>query len=368
MYAVHQSRRFVGRIPVQNLWLLMLYASELTRFRDSFDVLVEKDIDYLPGLVAALLTDTVERRLRRNLSRQYQPRHRVLRRVRGHIDMLQTETRQLLSKGEISCRFDELTINTPRNRYVRAALDLLSRLVDNRDLAHRCRSLAGDFGRQGVGGPCPSRAEMTRDSIGRNEVSDRTMVALARLAFDLALPTEETGETPLFDPEREETWVRRLFEKAIFGFARVELESREVSVRGGIPLDWQIASASSGLEGILPRMVTDIKIDPLEPARRLVVDTKFASVLAPGRFGQTGLKSGYLYQMYAYLRSQEGLDTRWDSAAGLFLHPAIECSLHETVVIQGHPIMFATVDLAAPAAYIRNELRAIFEPIVRGEI
>jgi len=45
------------------------------------------------------------------------------------------------------------------------------------------------------------------------------MVALAQLAFELALPTEESGPTALVTPEREETWVRRLFEKAVVGFA-----------------------------------------------------------------------------------------------------------------------------------------------------
>jgi hypothetical protein len=47
--------RLVGRIPVRNLWLLMLYASELTRFRDKFNALVDDDCDELPNLVAGLL-------------------------------------------------------------------------------------------------------------------------------------------------------------------------------------------------------------------------------------------------------------------------------------------------------------------------
>jgi hypothetical protein len=38
------------------------------------------------------------------------------------------------------------------------------------------------------------------------------------------LPTEESGPTALVAPDREETWVRRLFEKAVLGFAQVELE------------------------------------------------------------------------------------------------------------------------------------------------
>lgn len=167
-----------------------------------------------------------------------------------------------------------------------------------------------------------------------------------RLAFDLALPTENAGTTALVAPDREEAWVRRLFEKAILGFARVELEPLGWSVRGSIPLEWQFSSASAGLATILPRMVTDIVLDAPNTDRRLVVDTKFTSVLGNSRFGDASLKSGYLYQMYAYLRSQEGRGLRWDTAAGLFLHPMIGALLHEHVVIQNHSITFATVDLS----------------------
>jgi 5-methylcytosine-specific restriction enzyme subunit McrC len=59
-----------GRIPVRNLWLLLLYASDLARFGDRFDAAVEESPD-LPDLVARLLCFAVEHRLRRNLSRGY---------------------------------------------------------------------------------------------------------------------------------------------------------------------------------------------------------------------------------------------------------------------------------------------------------
>jgi 5-methylcytosine-specific restriction enzyme subunit McrC len=106
-------------------------------------------------------------------------------------------------------------------------------------------------------------------------------------------------------------------------------------------------------------MVTDIVLDPPDGGRRVVIDTKFSSILTKGRFDNAGLKSGYLYQMYAYVRSQEGRDPLWDGAEGLFLHPAVGGSLYERAVIQQHPITFATVDLSGPAAAIRNELRSI---------
>ncbi len=45
-----------------------------------------------------------------------------------------------------------------------------------------------------------------------------------------------------------------------------------------------------------------------------------------------------------------------DTARGLLLHLAIGTMNKETVVIQGHAIRFATVDLAAPASVIREQL------------
>ena len=353
------GERQVGRIPVRNLWLLMLYASDLTQFKGAFEGIVEEDIKDIPELIARLLAHAVERRMRRNLTRGYYQREKALSRVRGRINFLVTESRQLLSKGEVFCRFEELTIDTPRNRLVRVALELMARLVRNNDLVRQCRALSATLSRSGVGGVRPSRAELAADQIGRNDTADRFMVALAHLAFDLALPTEDAGATPLVAPNREEAWVRRLFEKAILGFARVDLEPLGWSVRGSIPLEWQLSSASPRLGTILPRMVTDIVLDAPGASGRLVIDTKFASILGVGRFGNAGLKSGYLYQMYAYLRSQEGTDQRWNTSAGLFLHPAVGSQLYEHATIQGHSIVFATVDLAGSAMSIRSELRRI---------
>jgi 5-methylcytosine-specific restriction enzyme subunit McrC len=353
------GERRIGRIPVRNLWLLMLYASDLTRVGDTFNALVDNDLDDLPDLITRLLADRVERRLHRTLTRGYRRREMVLTRVRGRIDILTTEARLLLSRGEVFCRFEDLTLDTPRNRLVRAALALMARLVRNIELARRCRSLASTLAHAGIGAIRPSRADLASDQIGRNEAADRFMVALARLAFDLALPTEDSGATALVAPDREEVWVRRLFEKAVLGFARVELEPLGWSVLGGKHLNWQVSSGSEGLAAILPGMQTDIVLDPPNAGRRLVIDTKFASILASGRFRDAVLKSGYLYQMYAYLRSQEGLAPQWEGAEGLFLHPAIGEPLHEHVVIQSHKITFATVDLAGTPAAIRSELRGL---------
>ena len=347
----------IGRIPVRNLWLLMLYASELFRHRDRGKVVVEKNPDDIPDLVAEILTWLVERRLRRNLSFGYQPREAVLGRVRGRINLLYTERQQLLERGRVACRFEEFIVDTPRNRYVRAALEKIATIVQRTDLVERCRTLAARLRRMGVGGEKPGRTEISTDQFGRHDTDDQQMVAAAQLAFELALPTEEAGTKHLSLPEREITWVRRLYEKAVAGFYDVVLAGSGWRVSSGKKLDWSIESKTSGIDRVLPSMRTDIILDHYGEGRRIVIDTKFTSILTRGWYREETLRSGYIYQMYAYLRSQEGNgDPLSTHASGLLLHPAIDAMVDESVVIQGHEIRFATVDLGAETGEIRRQL------------
>lgn len=357
------SDRFIGKIPVANIWLLFLYASDLARFRDELAIEIEDDDADLPSLVARVLVYAVDRRLRRNLSRGYAPQRADLGRVRGRIDTLRTYSRHLLMRGRVACQFEDLTMNTPRNRYVRAALSAMGARLADRKLAHACKTLAAVLGRLGVLGGRPSRAEMAVDVIGRNEIQDRLMVALAELAFDLALPTEESGGGDFAKAlrDRDARAMGTLFERAVGGFYDVEFGAEEGwRVRLGRRLRWPHEKASPGMEAILPIMVTDIVIDDAPRQRRIVIDTKFTNILEVGRFRET-LKSARIYQLFAYLRSQEQLDSLSAHAEGLLLHPTVGREVDEEATIQGHRVRFATVDLMAPTMAIRARLRELVD-------
>lgn len=359
----------IGRIPVRNIWLLMLYASELFRVRDAGTLGVEETPDDIPELVAEILAFEVEQRIRRRLTLGYQTRTANVNRVRGRIDLLATERDQLLSRGSIACRFSELTIDTPRNRFVRSALESIARLISKRPLAHRCRVLASGLRAQGVVGVMPTRTEMSVSRYTLNDAHDRLMIAAATLAVDLALPVEGAATHLQSMAERDEIWARKLFEQAVGGFYEVVLAATDWRVRRGTHLGWQASAQTAGVEAILPSMRTDIILENLQVARRIIVDTKFTSILTKGWHREESLRSGYLYQMYAYVRSQEdGGDPLAEHVDGLLLHPAIGTSIDECVVIQGHAIRFATVDLAAPAAEFRGQLLRLLVPSVMLEL
>ena len=125
---------------------------------------------------------------------------------------------------------------------------------------------------------------------------------------------------------------------------------------------WQVDDHSPRITDYLPSMQPDVELrrprsDSQAPGRRIVIDTKFMPVTAQGRGGGQRLRSSNLYQMYAYLRSQEREDApRSLDSAGILLHPSVGEDFDERAAIQGHPIRFVTVDLAADSAEIRRRL------------
>jgi len=350
----------IGRIPVRNIWLLFLYASGLAKFHGQYDAATEDAPDF-PELIARLLCYAAEKRLRRNLSRGYWQREAVLTRVRGRIDILKTYSNDLLRRGAIACRFEEHTFDTPRNRLVRAALNELSGALEDKLVAHNCRRLAGDLGRMGVAGFKPSRAEVSADRIGRHDADDLMMVTLARLVFELVLPSEEAGGHALSRVEKDEVLVRSLFEKAIGNFYAAELSAGQGwTVVQGKRLNWQIEHASAGIEAILPGMITDIILENSVQDRRIIIDTKFTGIFTCSAYRENVLKSRYVYQLYAYLRSQaRSEDPLSETAEGILLHPAIDTDVDETVRIQGHDMRFMTVNLAGPTSEILARLRSL---------
>lgn len=352
----------VGCIPVRNLWLLMLYASSLFRDFENAKTAVEDNPDDIPDLVAEMLCHKVEHRIQRNLSYGYQARETVLGKVRGRINLLYTESHRLLDQGKVACRFDELTVDTARNRFVRAALEKISKIVSRDVLAHRCRSLAARLKCMGVTGECPGRGEVSINRFGRHDANDQTMIAAAHLAFNLALPTEAEGMKHLSSPDREITWVRKLYEKGIAGFYDVVLSGKGWRVNAGKTINWPIESKSSGIDKILPSMRTDIILDHLSAGRRIVVDTKFNAVVERGWYREETLRSGHIYQIYAYLRSQESSgDPLAANSTGLLLHPSVGDTVNEKVIIQNHEIRFSTVDLGETAKKIRERLLLVVD-------
>lgn len=348
----------VGKIPIANIWLLMLYASDYYRSFGKRFSSVDEIPDDIPDLIAKMLCSEVKKKLRRNLTLGYIENSDSLSRLRGKIDVLETKSKNLLSKGKVACSFTEITVDTPRNCFIRSALEKFSKLVTDNNTRKECLTYSRVMRMQGVEGPKPRDFNVNREVYGRHDSEDRQIVFLAKLAFDLALPSEMAGNYFLQAPSRNEVFLRSVFEKGVAGFYRHSFYGNGIEVRAGKKLNWQIDEKSVGVDSILPTMKTDIEIE--NESHHVVIDTKFNSILTKGWHRDESLRSGYIYQLYSYLRSQEKAESKKSlSSIGILLHPSIGRSVDEKVQIQGHWIRFCTIDLTGRAKDVTQSLRNI---------
>lgn len=342
-------------IPVRSLWFLLVYASDMLsqlRTTEREKILAGDRDDDLIDAVAEVLAGEVEQRLRRQLTVQYRLRQAELTRVRGRIDHLRTATRRLTDQGRIACRFEELSVDSPRNRFIAHTLISAAPALIRTDLAHRCRAAAFRMHRHGVSATVPSRAEMSRNQLGHHDTADRRMLDAAYLLRDMAIPTHASGavDMPLLGGDAGTH--RKLFEAAVRGYFRHTLTDKGWTVGARI-LKWTPPQTPDAK--FLPVMKTDISLENPAAQQRIVIETKFTDALVT-RDGKTTVKTDYLYQLYAYLSSQVGLgNPAADSAQGvlLFVKTAERELFDAETTVHGHRMRFISVDLAAPPAEIR---------------
>jgi 5-methylcytosine-specific restriction enzyme subunit McrC len=107
----------------------------------------------------------------------------------------------------------------------------------------------------------------------------------------------------------------------------------------------------------LPSMQPDLILQNKTSGKIIVLDTKFtAESLKENQWGKQTFDSSHLYQLYAYLNSQNHLSEQYRKASGILLYPAIHNKLSERVELEDHTMRIESVDLTAPWQDIEQQL------------
>lgn len=295
----------VRRIPIRNVWHLLLYAWDLARWSDTTQGAVEASGSLL-GLLARVLAGTTRQLLRRQLRRAHLDFRDEIRGIRGRVDFATSLKRMCFERGRAHCRFPELSIDTLKNRIIRATLHRLasdSRLVtaggsSEGDLRHELRAVVSEM--DGVELSPITMADFSRVQLGSSDRDYAVPLAICALVQRLQMPAEQVGDHAMVALLGNEMTFHRLFERFVLNFYRHHLTTHDVA---GESLSWHDELGCA----LVPGMRTDVTItEKRAPHRRLVVDTKYSvRTLAQSQHGGEKFKSDNLYQIYAYLRTQE---------------------------------------------------------------
>jgi 5-methylcytosine-specific restriction enzyme subunit McrC len=346
-------------IPIRNLWHMLLYAWDEPMLESPIS---SGDIEHSPTLdvlLAGVLIKAILQRMRLGLGRAYVNGTDRLRAVRGRVNFSESLRHHFFENGEAACDFQQFSADEPRNQVIRSTL---VRLVQAGEfgpdrgqaeaLRQRLRWLARNL--NGI-----QLIELAPGAIGRlraeqNDHDYRLMLSICEMFLLRQMPLETDGTHPLPHIDRDALLLHRIYERFVANFYRMHLNDWQVTAQKR--LDWHAQEASDRL----PSMVPDLVLQNKTSGQIVILDTKFtAESLVENRWGKPVYDSTHLYQLYAYLRSQEHLSNEHRAATGILLYPAARYQFSESVRMQDHTLRMECVDLAAPWQEMERQLLEI---------
>jgi len=348
-------------IPIRNLWHMCLYAWNEVQTKRGWIFDAVEDAPTLDALLAAVLASSLQQRLRIGLGRGYINQQESIRGLRGRIDFAESLKQQAFEQGQAYCEFQQYSANVPRNQIIRSTLARLVQVGNfgpnhtlANELSHTLRVLTRAL--DGIDLVELKLDLIRRQQLGRNDGDYRLMLAICELILMRQMPAEQTGQLGLPALDRDTLVMHNIYERFVANFYRIHL--RGWKVRAQSRLSWHAKRDNP----YLPAMQPDLMLERTASGNVLILDTKFtAENLIENQWGKQVFDSSHLYQMYAYLKSQEHLSEGHGKASGILLYPAVGQHVSERIELEDHVIRIESVDLTAPWQNIERQLLEIID-------
>jgi 5-methylcytosine-specific restriction enzyme subunit McrC len=345
-------------IPVRNLWHMLLYVWDVVHLKNHWKSEVESS-PTLDALLATILAKLIQQRLRIGLGRDYCLHASEIAGVRGRIDFNESLKCLSFQHSRACCQFQLFSANIPKNQIVRSTMARLVQIgefgcnVPEADaLRARLRRLILDM--DSVDIVELKAANIRREQLKRYDADYRLMLAICNLLHRRQMPTEDDGVTGLFQLDRDDFTLYNVYEQFVAKFYAYHLKDWSVTPQQ------KLAWPTEVIMEYLPAMYPDLTFQHKSSGQLVILDNKFtAKSLVTGRWGKQIFNREHLFQIYAYLRSQEQRSSNHKTSTGVLLYPTVEKELCETLEIQGHAIRFLTIDLSKAWEVVESRLLEI---------
>jgi 5-methylcytosine-specific restriction enzyme subunit McrC len=312
----------------------------------------------LDSLLASVLIQMVQQRLRIGLGHDYVEEQGALRGIRGRISFSETIRQRALERGQVICTFQGYHVNSLRNQIVRSTLTRLIKLggfgpdpAFVKEMHQRLRRLLRDLDGIDLVEITPELVQRELLAQSGNDHDYRLMLSICALIVQRQMPAGAQGTAIVPRIDHDLLVLYRVYERFVANFYRIHLKGWEVSAQKR--LKWHAREEDDRL----PQMVPDLLLQDKMSKRIILLDTKFtAHSLVENQWGKPVYDSSHLYQMYAYLKSQEHVSEAHRLASGILLYPAVGRAFSETISLPEHVIRIESIDLAAPWEDVERQL------------
>ena len=325
-------------IPIANIYYLLCYALDRVKEGEIVRVSELQQLHTIRDLLGKILAEGTFHLLRAGLDRGYLDVQENLSGVRGKIEIGSTIKRALRSRGQVTCRYQELSHDVLHNRILRSTLRTLIRKNDlNKGVRSNIRHAYEKF--NDVSLVALNRGVFQQVRLDRNRRFYWFLMSVCRLIYEELLIAEEHGQTRF--QKFNEKQMFKLFEDFIGGFYRREQETFEVIQNS--KLNWITEGTAEDQKKWIPEMKADVILE--SPDRRIIIDAKYYKDGAlVSHYGNLKLRSDHLFQLLAYLRNLRAQE-QGPQHEGMLLYATVDKKISIDICLEGFLIKVRSIDL-----------------------
>jgi 5-methylcytosine-specific restriction enzyme subunit McrC len=337
------------KVPIQNIYYLLCYAWRFVPEDLALDVGGIQSSDAL-NLCAHVLTEGIDRLLRRGIDQGYIELTEDTSRLRGRVNLTATITGLTWLHARAVCQFDELTPNTIHNRILRTTVRLLSNARIESELVKRLRKVDREL--SGIDTIPLHSSLFKRVQLHRNNAFYAFLLRICELVHLSLLPDRSGVNSSWFrDVLSDENYMATVFEEFIRNF--FSLKQSEFAVSRTQP-KWSATAAEPNDLQFLPTMNTDVTLS--SAGRKIIIDAKYYRNALQSNFGSRTVHSNNLYQLLAYLRGSDSETPAGQSVEGMLVYPVGEQGVDLSYTIDGYLVRIYTLNLGQPWIRIETDL------------
>lgn len=338
----------ISKIPVKNIYYMLAYAWDHPHESRIINVYGEDEKDII-NLLSKILILKVKSLIKRGFYREYKPVKEESGVLRGKVLFKESIETFSYKRGKMHIIHEEFTPDILHNQLIKATMIRLSMYE------HLEHKYFEDLKRLLMYFRSVSRIELKpkffyQVKLHRNNQHYRFILNICQFISENVLLHEGAGESAFNDFSRNHMKMARLFENFVKYFYRRECPGSKARSE---TLDW---GAIGEKVEYLPLMHTDISLEVGK--QKYIIDTKFYQHGLVEFKGKEIVRSGHLYQIYAYLESDRR-KRNGDKSIGILLYPRVNQTFQLNYEIQGFQVKIWSIDLAVNWRNIEERLKDI---------
>lgn len=328
---------------------MLSYAFQTLK-EERYNKIATEQFENTADLFSKILIIGVGRQIKQGLIRDYIKQNEFTSFIKGKINITDSINSQSFMKKQLSCTYDEFSINCNLNQIIKSTMYLLLKSDISYENKKNLKKLFMYFSEVDL---IDVKHINWKIRFDRNNQNYRMIVGICYLTINGLLQTQNDGNVKLMDFLDNQS-MHRLYEKFIFNYFFKEHTAINVS---SSQIKWQLDDNNSFM---LPKMQTDVLLEYQN--KILIIDAKYYSHTTQKHFDSHTIHSGNLYQIFTYVKNKQlEVQDKNIEISGMLLYASTNEAIQPDNVysMSGNKISVKTLDLNQDFSIIKLQLDEI---------